>query len=171
MMQAYSATGPAEGKIMFYPLNPTTLELVQQKSTANGYGHWFDRNGSVCAYLNGYLYSEMDASTPAFNIGQYPGKVNVGETFTIAQALRYRQPGGKEAVARFIFHVTITNNGYGSELLTIDYKQNGNPSAVGHIPYTPSAPQTKQPYHLSGRKASASSRHAINIVDGRKVAF
>jgi hypothetical protein len=169
MMQTYSVTGPAEGKMMFYPLNPATFELVQSRSTANGYGHWFDHNGNVCAYSNGYIYSEMDASTPAFNIGQYPNKVNVGETFTIAQALRYKQAGGKEAIARFIFHVTITNIGYGSELLSIDYKESENPSSVGYMPYNNSHPQAKHSYHLSGRKASVNGRHAINIVDGRKV--
>ena len=163
-MVSYAAAGPAVGKIMFYPLNPKTLATVNSGSTANGYGHWFNANGAVCSYANGYIYSEMNASTLTFNIGQYPGKVKQGSDYTIGQALRYKQAADKEALARFIFRVHITNIDYGAELVSIDY------DATTGVDGALRSPQDKrgEVYDLQGRKAGTPNAHSIQISNGRK---
>ena len=161
-MVAYAASGPAEGKMMFYPLNPKTLATVSSGSTANGYGHWFGANGAVSSHPNGYIYSELNTTSMTFNIGQYPGKVKQGDNYTIGQALRYKQTGGKMATARFIFRVHITNIDYGASLANIDYAV---PTAVWQTSSV--SPQPSYVYNLQGQRLSKPQR-GFNIVDYKK---
>ena len=162
-MVAYAAAGPAEGKMMFYPLNPKTLATVSSGSTANGYGHWFGANGAVSSYVNGYIFSELNTTSLTFNIGQYPGKVKQGDNYTIGQALRYKQTGGKMATARFIFRVHITNIDYGASLANIDYAV---PTAVWQTSSV--SPQPSYVYNLQGQRLSKPQR-GFNIVDYKKI--
>ena len=177
-MVSYSAAGPAVGKIMFYPLNPTTLATVNSGSTANGYGHWFGANGAVSSYANGYIYSEMNPSTLTFNIGQYPGKVKQGADYTIGQALRYKQASDKEALARFIFRVHITNIDYGAELVSIDYDATTGIGGALRLNDKEEMINDKgeilndrhsEAYDLQGRKAGAASPNSILIYKGHSV--
>ena len=165
-MVNYSAAGPAAGKIMFYPLNPKTLDLVNNASTANGYGHWFNASGNVSPYANGYIYSEMNATSLTFNIGQYPGKVKQGNEYTIGQALRYKKTADKEAIARFVFRVHITNIDYGAELVGIDYD---DPTGIRSMHNAQSTMHDEAVYDLQGRKMTAPTRHGIYVINGKKV--
>ena len=167
-MTAYNAAGPGVGKIMFYPLNPKTQELVNNASTANGYGHWFNASGSVSPYSAGYIYSEMNASSLTFNIGQYPGKVKVGSEYTIGQALRYKQSADKEAVARFVFRVHITNIDYGAELAGIDYDDPTGLGGASHLMIDEQKTKNEV-YDLQGRKVGTPVRHGLYIINGKKV--
>ena len=166
-MTTYSSSGPAVGKIMFYPLNPKTLATVNKGSTANGYGHWFNASGSVSDYGSGYIYSELNATSLTFNIGQYPGKVKQGSNYTIGQALRYKQAAGKEAIARFVFHIHITDIDYGAELVSIDY--NDPTTGIRSVHDAQSAMHNSAVYDLQGRKLTAPSRHGIYVINGKKV--
>lgn len=163
-MVSYSSAGPGVGKLMFYPLNPQTQNIVNSASTANGYGHWFNVNGVVCAYANGFLYSEMNPSSLTFNIGQYPGKVKQGASYTIGQALRYKVADDKEAIARFVFRVHITSNTSGAELVGIDYDDPTGIEAVRLIKDN----KNKTIFNLQGL-ALSNPQPGINIIDGRKV--
>ena len=165
-MTPYATAGPGVGKIMFYPLNPKTLATVNKASTANGYGHWFNASGSADSYGNGYIYSEMNASTLTFNIGQYPNKVKQGSDYTIGQALRYKQATGKEALARFIFRVHITNINYGAELVSIDY---ADPTGIQSMHNAHSTMHNADVYDLQGRKVTVPARHGLYIVNGKKI--
>ena len=164
-MTNYAAGGPAVGRIMFYPLNPKTLATVNNQSTANGYGHWFNASGSVSAYAGGYVYSEMNATSLTFNIGQYPGKVKSGSDYTIGQALRYRQAADKEALARFVFNVHITDGKVGAELSAVSYDDTTPVSAPAAATGSPDATV----YDLLGRRVATPARHGIFIVNGKKV--
>ena len=165
-IQTWTSTGPAEGKVMFYPLNPTTQARVNRKSTANGYGHWFSSNGSVCEYAAGYLYSEFDPSALSFSIGQYPNRLTVGQNYTIGQAIRYKQSSNKEAMARFIFHVHITSSDYGAELTSVEYT---DPRTLGIEERTQTSNLRPQIiYDLQGRQL-ATPQKGINIINGRKL--
>ena len=165
-MQAWATGGPSAGRIMFYPMNPTTQARVNCGSTANGYGHWFNASGAVTEYPNGYLYSEFAPSGLTFSIGQYPNKLAVGNNYTIGQILRYKASATIEAQARFVFNVHITDSQYGAELISVDY---ADPRTV-NIPTLHHTPSTsiQSAYDLQGRPVTK-QQTGINIVGGRKI--
>ena len=162
-MQNYSSSGPSNGRVMFYAVNPDG-QLAKSGSTANGYGHWFDKSGKVCAYSSGYVYSEFNASSLVFTLGQYPGKCANGSKYTIRQALRYKKAAGEEAVATFVFNITIGSTAsvtlqsidYDDPTLGIERLENGEK----HFENTAI-------YDLSGRRVSQPTR-GIYIQNGRK---
>ena len=92
-MQSYLATGPYNGRIMFYPVN-SDGSLAESGSTANGYGLWFVADG----------------------------KVSNGETYRIAQALKYRKTSKYIATAKFVFNITLDANTTECKLRSIEYR-------------------------------------------------
>ena len=171
-MMTWSSQGPANGRIVLYAVNPDG-SLAQSGSTANGYGHWFDASGKVSSYANGYVYSEFDPSTLAFNIGQYPGKSANGDTYTIRQTLRYRKNPSAYANANFVFNITI--GGAASAILTdIDYT---DPRTLDIQTVNGTSLAADAVYDLSGRKLVNGQWSLVNgqlpkgiyIVNGRKV--
>ncbi len=176
LLQTWASSGPSAGRMMFYPMNPRTQARVNLGSTANGYGHWFNASGSVTEYANGHLYSEFAPGSLTFTIGQYPGKISVGKDYTIGQILRYKTSDGKEAQARFVFHVHITDGQSGAELTDIDYT---DPTPVGIKEVQSSGAQDDGEmvnskssngkwFDLQGRRLTKPQR-GINIVGGRKI--
>ncbi|MBR0045979.1 MAG: DUF4859 domain-containing protein [Bacteroidaceae bacterium] len=167
-MQAYSASGPSAGKIMFYPCNPKTGKTVNNKSTANGYGHWFNASGTVSDYGSGYVYSEADLSTLAFTLGQYPGKSSNGKTYTISQALVYKKSATETATARFVFNVHLAAGDAYAQLSSIEYD---DPTGIEDImiPNDPKGRTNNKIYDLQGRQVVAPSRPGIYIVNGKKI--
>ncbi len=164
LLQTWASSGPSAGRIMFYPMNPRTQALANRGSTANGYGHWFNATGFVTEYASGYLYSEFAPESLTFTIGQYPGKLSVGKDYTIGQILRYKLADGKEALARFVFHVHITNADSGFSLTSIDYDA---PTAISGVVRE----QNHEPngiYDFLGRRLNKNVRGLI-IMNGRKV--
>ena len=104
----WSADGPSAGQAMFYA-ETSDGDLENSGSTANGYGHWFNGEGTVIAYGDeSKIYSECYPEAGIFNIGQFPGKVSVGDDFTIRQAWVVND-GTRRLIAHFVFHVTIGN--------------------------------------------------------------
>lgn len=83
----------ASGDLLYYAvesdgsLNPT--------STASATGHWFDASGNVCNWDSegsvARVFSELDLSEGVAKIAQYPFKTEIGESYTIRQALVYGQ--------------------------------------------------------------------------------
>ena len=163
LMTAYASAGPQADKMMFYPVNPSTLKTVNRGSTANGYGHWFNASGTVSDYNNGYLYSEFAPSTLTFTIGQYPGKVRSGQTYTIAQALVYNN-GIQKATATFVFRVHITDSQAGAELSEMT---NGI-STLNYQPSPANSQLSTPTYDLGGRRLISSPRKGLYIKDGKK---
>lgn len=81
---------------------------LNSQTTANGYGHWFDKSGNVINWGdNAKVYSEMDATKIQFTIGLFPTHVAVNDQFTIRQALVYQYQSGKKVQATFVFNVKI----------------------------------------------------------------
>ncbi|MBQ6210284.1 MAG: DUF4859 domain-containing protein [Prevotella sp.] len=171
-LQAYSVNGPGNGKMMFYPLNPTDYSLAESGSTANGYGHWFNQDGMVCGWNanNSYVFSEFNSSSLAFTIGQNPGKCHVGDSYTIGQAIVYKQNFRQSATARFIFHVTIgeENGAAQSYLASIDYD---DPTGIQWVNASSSITSNSDVYTLTGTKVVNSSTlpKGIYIQGGKKV--
>jgi hypothetical protein len=166
-MQTWTAAGPSNGRIMFYAVTPKGA-LASSGSTANGYGHWFNAAGNVCAYSSGYVFSEFDPSSLIFSLGQYPGRCTEGKTYTIRQALRYRQSASAYATANFVFNITVGGTEASTTLRSIEYnapETMGIGGAKTHKTYV-----TYSVYDLQGRKLqNAESKSGISIVDGRKV--
>lgn len=162
-MQNYSSSGPSNGRVMFYAVNPDG-QLAKSGSTANGYGHWFDKSGKVCAYSSGYVYSEFNASSLVFTLGQYPGKCANGSKYTIRQALRYKKAAGEEALATFVFNITIGSTA-SVTLQSIDYD---DPTlGIERLENSEKHIENTAIYDLSGRRVSQPTR-GIYIQNGRK---
>lgn len=117
-IKAWSTSAPADGTCKFYACNPKSGSVYSSGSTANGYGHWFKDSGAVSSFSDGYVYSEFTPSTLTFTIGQKPGALKNGDTYRIAQAIRYKK-NGKVGKATFFFNLHITDNQTGAELTSI----------------------------------------------------
>ena len=164
-LQSYSGSGPQEGKIMFYPLNPSTKAIVNRGSTANGYGHWFSKSGAVTDYGNGYIFSELNTTSLTFNIGQYPGRMKVGDNVTIGQAFRYKQSSTKEATARILFNIHISNDRNEVILKSVDYN---DPTLGIVIPEVAAPSKANGIYTIGGQKVTSPTGHGIYIINGHK---
>jgi hypothetical protein len=115
LLTQWTSSGPTDGHAMFYAVDANGV-INNSASSANGYGHWFSASGNRCDYASGYVFSEFDANSLTFSLGQYPGKVVNGSNYTIRQAIKY-QKGGKTAVATFVFNIHITSERTGYELI------------------------------------------------------
>ena len=162
-MQAWDSRGPANGKILLYAGAPDG-SLSQSDFTASGYGHWFDASGTVCSHGDGYVYSEFNAATLAFSLGQYPGRCAEGKTYTIRQTLRYRKNAkGTTANANFVFNVTTGGTSASAILRSIDYE---DPTGISVIPAAED--QAGRVFDLLGRRIDEPQK-GINIINGKKV--
>ncbi len=164
IIQAWGSGGPGKGKMMFYPLNPTNGATVNRASTANGYGHWFNQNGVVCAYGSGYVFSEFAPSSMSFTVGQYPNRLKDGDTYKIGQALSYRDANGKQATARFWFTIHVGEGSTGALLNSIEYD---DPTGIQQMTFSTRQSQ-KGIYTLSGQRVETPTSNGIYIIDGKK---
>jgi len=139
--------------------------LYSKSSTANGLGYWFAKNGTVSAYASGYVFSEFDASSLTFTIGQYPGKSSTGDTYTICEALKYKTADGETATALFIFNITI-GPAASATLTDVEYDEATALAIQGVTPDQPAADSAF--YDLLGRKVATPAR-GIYIHGGKKV--
>ena len=99
---------PGEGRISFAAIN--TDGSITYNTTANGYGCWFDSNGNVIEWgrdNDSKYFAEFVVNSFQFNIGQYPGKLNVGDTCTLKEAMVYQKNDVLYYIT-FVFNITIT---------------------------------------------------------------
>ena len=153
LLRTYSASQP-NNSIHFLALNAARNNaVVNGGSTANGYGHWFTAAGNVCDYgSSAYVYSELDANTLTFTLGQYPGKCKNGDVYQLGQAFRYKDANGKVAVAKIIFHIYI----------------GGVPTAIDAID---SDRRPAGVFDLTGRRHASTEglTPGLYIIEGKKV--
>lgn len=161
-MSTYTTAGPKEGKIMFYPLHPSTGNTVRKASTANGYGHWFNASGTAIEFASGVVYSEFTPSTMTFVLGQKPGSCAEGKTYKMGQALKFND-GQHTVDAKFHFTITIDSTRPAGYEITdlVDAIQGVEVQSPFSGPSTPL-------FDLQGRSVSP-SRPGLYIKDGRKV--
>ena len=91
--------------ILYYGVYPDgSLNSI---STANAPGHWYNQSGQIVAWgENAYVYSELNINTLTANIGQYPGRSQSGNQYTIKQALVHTGTGSVTSVIlTFAIHV------------------------------------------------------------------
>ena len=171
-MQAYTAQGPTDNHIMFYAVSAAG-SLEKRASTANGYGHWFNASGKVCEYGSGYVFSEFAANSLTFTLGQFPGKCKNGSTYTIRQALQYRQSATETAIARFVFNITV-GPAASATLSSIDYQDPttgiSHPVSLRQISDAPLAVYDLQGHLVAhGQTGMDQLPKGIYIVSGHKV--
>lgn len=153
VLRAWNSQGPVEGQAMFYAVNANG-SISNTASSAHGYGHWFSASGDRCDYASGFVFSEFDANSLSFSLGQYPGKLSNGSNYTIRQAIRYRY-NGQEATATFVFNIHITADRTGYEC------RNNSATGLSNINANPPYPVAF--YTISGVRITALQR-GINIV-------
>lgn len=94
------------GKMKFYGIESDNT--LNAKTTANGYGHWFDISGNICSWGDtSVVFSEFDESGLLFTLGQYPGHNKAGDIRKIRQALVYEYATGKKVQITFTFNILI----------------------------------------------------------------
>lgn len=92
----------SSNKLIYNAVMPSN-SIDNTPSTANAPGHWFNENGEASAYDDGYVYSELDFATKSANVGHYPNKVSVGDTYEIGQALTYN---GNTVIFKLLVNLT-----------------------------------------------------------------
>ena len=119
----YSASGPANGKIMNDAANADGTLQGKGKSTNGDFGHWFNASGAAVTYGSGCVaYAEFTKSSKSAVIGQYPNANSNGTQRTIREALRYRNQDGDIATAYLVFNITFETGSKNYAYLTdIDY--------------------------------------------------
>ena len=69
-------------------------------SSSTCFGHWFSTTGNVTGYdSNAAIFAEMYPEKYGCYIGQYPGRLTAGKTYTIRQAFIYTHTDGKQYTA------------------------------------------------------------------------
>ena len=82
-----------------------TTGTTTSTSSATCYGHWFNSAGNVCNYdASAYIFSEFYPATYTTNVGQYPGHLVAGKTYTVRQAIQYTK-NGKQYKATFVINL------------------------------------------------------------------
>lgn len=98
---------PKEGKIAFAAVEANGS--LNYNTTANGLGFWFDSAGNVIAWgkdNDSKIFTEFSSANFEFNIGQYPGKSKVGDTYTVKNALVYTK-NSKQYQITFVLNISI----------------------------------------------------------------
>ncbi len=84
-----------------------TTGTTTSTSSDTCYGHWFDQNGNVCNYdSNARVYAEFYPDSYGCYVGQYPGRLTCGRTYTIRQAIQY-SINGKRHTATMVVNLQV----------------------------------------------------------------
>jgi len=87
------------GSLLFVSVEPDGT--LNAENTANSPGHWWNSEGYVCAYAEGYVFSEFDFYSNSFTLGKHPTNCTAG-TYEVSQAFVYNG-----AAAEVKFKITI----------------------------------------------------------------
>ncbi len=91
--------------LSYFAINPDGT--INENSTANAPGHWFNQAGEAVGYGgSAYIYSELNIGALSTNIGQYPDRSQLGDQYTIKQALLYDN-GNTSKQVTFVFNVIV----------------------------------------------------------------
>ena len=100
-----------KGTVRFAGVSPNgtrTYNTTTTSSTDTRYGHWFTTSGSVCNYdTSAAIFAEMYPDKYGCYVGQYPGRLTRGRTYTIRQAIVYTHTDGKEYTATMEVHLSV----------------------------------------------------------------
>ncbi|MBR5084507.1 MAG: DUF4859 domain-containing protein, partial [Prevotella sp.] len=84
-----------------------TTGTTTSTSSNTCYGHWFDQNGNVCNYdSSARVYAEFYPDNYGCYVGQYPGRLTRGNTYTVRQAIQYTVEG-KQYTATMVVNLKV----------------------------------------------------------------
>lgn len=84
-----------------------TTGTTTSTSSNTCYGHWFDQNGNVCNYdSSARIYAEFYPDSYGCYVGQYPGRLTRGNTYTVRQAIQYTIDG-KQYTATMVVNLKV----------------------------------------------------------------
>jgi hypothetical protein len=77
-------------------------------SSSTCFGHWFNASGNVCNFdSNARVFAEFYPDKYGCYVGQYPGRLTKGKTYTVRQAIVYKHTDGKEYKATMQVNLKI----------------------------------------------------------------
>lgn len=77
-------------------------------SSSTCFGHWFNASGNICGYDgNARIFAEFYPDKYGCYVGQYPGRLTRGKTYTVRQAIIYKHTDGKEYRATMQVNVNV----------------------------------------------------------------
>lgn len=84
-----------------------TTGTTTSTSSNTCYGHWFTTAGNVCGYDNSAaIFAEFYPDRYGCYVGQYPGHLVRGRTYTIRQAIQYTKDG-KQYTATMVVNLKV----------------------------------------------------------------
>lgn len=84
-----------------------TTGTTTSTSSNTCYGHWFTKAGNVCGYdNNAAIFAEFYPDKYGCYVGQYPGRLTRGQTYTVRQAIQYTT-GGKQYTATMVVNLKV----------------------------------------------------------------
>ncbi|MCF0201823.1 MAG: DUF4859 domain-containing protein, partial [Bacteroidaceae bacterium] len=89
-----------------------TMNFNTTTSTSSDkcYGHWFNDSGNVCGYDGtAKIFAEMYPEAYGCYVGQYPGRLSIGKTYIIRQAVTYTHTDGKTYKAVMEVHLKVVS--------------------------------------------------------------
>jgi hypothetical protein len=90
------------------PSGTLTNSTTTTTSSATCYGHWFTTAGLVTNYgSSSAIFAEMYPASFECNVGQYPGRLTAGKTYTVRQVVLYRPAGSKTYRATIEVHLHV----------------------------------------------------------------
>lgn len=85
-----------------------TNNTTTSTSSSTCFGHWFTTAGNVCGYdSSAAIFAEMYPDAFGCYVGQYPGRLKAGNTYTIRQAVLYKAADGKTYRATNEVHLRV----------------------------------------------------------------
>ena len=94
-MQSVGRTASSNPRFVGVNANGTIHTGTTTSTSSNTcYGHWFTIAGNVCGYDNSAaVYAEFYPDKYGCYVGQYPGRLVRGRTYTMRQAIQYTHDG------------------------------------------------------------------------------
>lgn len=106
-------TTPTQGKLVFAGVNANGATLTYNTTTTTSsntvYGHWFNTSGNVGSYDgSAAIFAEMTPADYICKVGQYPGRLSVGRTYTIRHAFIYTDNDNRKYRATMEVRIKVT---------------------------------------------------------------
>ena len=107
-LKAVGRTASSNPRFVGVNANGTVTTGTTTSTSSNTcYGHWFTEGGNVCGYdSSARIFAEFYPDKYGCYVGQYPGRLVRGRTYTIRQAIQYLKDG-KRYTATMVVNLKI----------------------------------------------------------------
>ena len=107
-LKAVGRTATANPRFVGVSANGSVTTGTTTSTSSNTcYGHWFTEAGNVCNYdSSARIFAEFYPEKYGCYVGQYPGRLVKGKTYTIQQAIQYLKDG-KRYTAKMVVNLKV----------------------------------------------------------------